>query len=193
MNVFDYIGLYFFSAVFQGNMALLALLGVFMVFKQQVITTDLREQENEIIAFLQKYCEIYTSTSRPPGSLLFLLPFSYKRVEDIPNIMKEMASRKDQSWLTGLANGLLQNDEYKYRFENLEEISRKSKNIINHLKRPFISFLIVIILSLVLLPLIPLIHKASICFEILMIVCTFIINIWVLVETTRFVWIMLKD
>lgn len=78
MTVYDYIGLYFFSAVFQGNMALLALLGVFVVFKQQMVTTELREKGNDFITsireFLNLKISIMVSATQPPH---YLLAFSY--------------------------------------------------------------------------------------------------------------------
>jgi hypothetical protein len=96
-------------------------------------------------------------------------------------------------WLKPIAISLRDDPNYKNRIEEMKELERKRDEIKGQLKRPFISILCVIILSLALLPLIPLIHKASICFEIQMIVLTFVINIWVLIETTIFVWKMLKD
>jgi hypothetical protein len=37
----DYIGLYFYSAVFQGNMALIAIFGVFLVFRLQSLDQEI--------------------------------------------------------------------------------------------------------------------------------------------------------
>lgn len=97
------------------------------------------------------------------------------------------------AYLKPVAISLRDDPNYKNRIVEIKALESKRDKIKGHLKRPFISFLIVIILSLAMLPLIALIHKASICFEIQMIIYTFIINIWVLVETTIFVWKMLKD
>lgn len=55
MDRLETVWLYFHSAVFQGDMALLAFVGVFVVFKLQQISSDLQTQFKNIDTFVRQY------------------------------------------------------------------------------------------------------------------------------------------
>jgi hypothetical protein len=55
----EYTGLYFYSSVFQGNMALLALVGVFAIYKLQQIHNNIAEIKKFVIQYILSFVMIY--------------------------------------------------------------------------------------------------------------------------------------
>lgn len=187
MTVYDYIGLYFFSAVFQGNMALLGLLGVFVVFKRQEITYALQEKDNVIITYLHKFLELDWDHVKP-------VAFQYPNIEAIPErLIEESRNKTRGESLCYKFNKLSEDKNFQERFKERKELVNKRSKILNLMVPPFFWILSVIFASLVLLPLIYLIHSKWPWLELVLIAVTIIGNVWALVETKRFVWKMLKD
>ena len=72
-------GLYFFSAVFQGNMALLALVGVLIVFKIQQLNSSISQINDLIIRFIKDSL----SLGMKPG---YYFPFKCEYKNGVPDI-----------------------------------------------------------------------------------------------------------
>jgi hypothetical protein len=167
-------------------MALLALLGVFVVFKRQEITSELQGKDNQIVSSVQDYLEIYFG----PHSVAL----NYSNVGAIPEILLQEAGKKTYRMeQSGIFITLCDDLNFKARIGERKILIEKRKNTLNQMTPAFYWILSCIIISLTLLPFIYSIHTKSPYLEALLIMATIITNILALVVTKRFVWIMLKD
>ena len=183
----DYVSLYFFSAVFQGNMALLALLGVFVVFKRQEITSELQGKDNAIVNTVQNYLDWAVV-----GGLHVAM--SYKGVDDIQNIVSDMAQGKGYPPNVQARAKPLDNDpNFRARFDERNALIDKRRNVLKQMTPAFGWILSIIIASLIMLPVTHSVHTKTPSLEIVLIAATAVGNIWALVVTKRFVWKMLSD
>ena len=177
-----YVGLYFYSAVLQANIALLALLGVFVVFKRQEIMTQLQGLESALISFVQNYLD-YSQVS---GKHIAL---NYSDVAHLKSVVEEMANDKGGPLnVKTQAMALTSKPEFHSRFQERQAILDKHSKVFPMLKLPFISILVVVLLSLLLLPFAQFIHENFRPFELYIILFVVVANIFALVVTTRFVW-----
>ncbi len=167
-------GLYFFSAVFQGNMALLALVGVFAVFKIQQLNSSL-QQHNE---YLIKTIQDRLSFELHDG---YTMPFPCQIVNDIPDIsaaLQQVISKHGTKELIGLAAKSLQTDEgTKKMLEKSQNLANMKKKIKADMKKPIISTLSVAVFSLVWLPFVHGIHFACTDLEMCLIIVAIALNI----------------
>ena len=183
----EYVGLYFFSALFQGNMALLALLGVFAVFKRQEITSELQGVDNAIVASVQ----FYLDWGVVPGQHVAI---SYGSVADIPNIIKDMSEGKGYPPNVQARAQPLHNDtNFRARFIERNALIERRRTILSKMAPAFGGILSIIIGSLLILPFVHAIHTKTPWLELAMVAVTIISNVWALIVTKRFVWQMLKD
>lgn len=183
----EYIGLYFYSAVFQGNMALIALLGVFVVFKRQELTSEIQGRDNAIVTFCQNYLDLVLSESKH-------VPITYSNVDTLPNDLIEMSKNQNlNETIRDRAKALHDHPEFTARISERKVLIEKRSGIVTLMASPFIWILSIIVASLVLLPIVHSIHTKTPLLELLLIGTTIIINFWALVVTKRFVWKMLKD
>jgi len=183
----EYVGLYFYSTMFQGNMALLALLGVFVVFKRQELLNELQGKDFAIFSFFQNYLDSRSMTGRH-------VPFNYRDVGDLPNLILDMSNGINVSPnIQEVAKNLHNDPNFRARFDERARIITQRNTVVDLLWFPFGSILLVIILSLILLPLAHFIHTNKPFIELPAIVFSIIINIASLAITTRFIWKVLKD
>lgn len=183
----DYIGLYFYSAVFQGNMALLAFLGVFVVFKRQELMSELQGKDASIITFVQNYFDL----TLPAGKHIAI---SYRSIEDLPDVILKMSEKgKYDSSIQSRAKALHGDPNFNARYDERNQIIIKRRDVLNYLINPFVWILSIVIASLIILPIIHSIHTNLPYIELLLIVLTIIANVIALFVTKYYVWKVLKD
>ena len=183
----EYVGMYFYSAVLQGNMALLALLGVFVVFKRQELTIDLQGKDNAIVSYVQNYLDMFSPISKH-------VAINYPNVEGIPTELLNMSNDEKVHGTTRTqAKDLYDDSNFKARYAERKELVDRRAKIVSLMAPAFIWILSIIIVSLVLLPFVHSIHAKTPWLELLLIVATIISNIWALIVTKGFVWTMLTD
>jgi hypothetical protein len=172
-------GLYFYSAVFQGNMALLALVGVFVVFKLQYISWRKQALE-EIITFY--YNAAHESANVPI-------------VHDKPRSIEEMEQKEHELKITNpnsatrpheISTLLIYLDRLKPKFDERRMLISKITEFIAQFYRPFFWTLTVIGLSLILLIFAHAIHNC-VMLEIVFFVVTILTNIFSLFYIGKFV------
>jgi hypothetical protein len=183
----EYVGLYFYSAVFQGNMALLALLGVFVVLKRQELTSELQGKDNAIVSFVQNYLDLFSSLPKR-------VAINYPNVDTIPSVLFNMSNDNTvNDTIRARAKVLYNDSNFNARFAERKELIDKRAKVVVLMAPAFIWILYVIIVSLVLLPFVHSIHTKTSWLELLLIVATITSNIWALIVTKRFVWRILSD
>ena len=177
----DFTGLYFYSTVVQGNMALLGLAALFAVFRLQVLY-GLRSESNDKIIFYIK--EHYAQAGGLPpwlrhhswnaDQLLHALR-AFKGGADYPERDARLTREiLEESHLTQLVveKGVL---------EHLQ------KDVAASLKRPLLLTVSVTAISLVLLPFASAIHRLGSLDEGLLFIAVILLNIVALVANFRFV------
>jgi hypothetical protein len=169
-------GIYFYSTIFQGDMALVGLIGLFVVFKLQRLIDLQHSCEDRILSRLDSLVETGAITHRHE---LFGTPIPmHKRVlEHIRNESKPGAPDYED------ADSILDNAELNHLHAVIEG-TFKVKDAIERAVMPAIRWSgIVIVLSLVLMPLANETHRLSpttLSLEALSFVIMIVLNIWAL-------------
>ncbi len=156
MTFDNYTGLYFYSSVFQGNMALLALVGVFAVFKIQMLQSSIQNSDVRIVEFVKRWYAHF-GTSLPPD-----VEASFADVGSLDGRLQELLQkmtglRGDQGVLVGLTS----NKDYKELIQQRGKLAPEHDRFLQHMIPPVASILLVTVVSLVLLPYASAIHIAS--------------------------------
>lgn len=137
--------LYFHSAVFQGNMALLAFIGVFVVFKLQQISSDLQTQFKNIDTFVRQ-CMSFDGKAIPVN------------FHDIPSLKTEInqiaeSGLPNHVYAQSRAVELKRDERYPHSIQIFEGTERGRKKIIHAFWYPVGLLSLAILGSLVALPL----------------------------------------
>lgn len=186
MTFLDTTGLYFYSAIFQGNMALLGLVGVFAVFIAQQLESQIVEVESNIRAFVDRFTEMKGQGRN--------FPTYWHSVSDYDMVLQNVLSSPEYD-----------DDAKRCAQELLNDLSHASiwairgllqlehDKIIDSIKQPVIWTVIVILLSLVLLPFANLIHQAAgTLVEGALFVLTILVNAYALWLNVRFIVVSLQ-
>ena len=179
----------FFSAVFQGNMALLGVLGVFVVFRTQLLANELAKVEMDMITFINNYIsQGFVNQSYKPD-ITFVQ-------EDLPTIKEKLDQySKDKNYrlVFQQRTGELLQDNHLMELHNKRDFFIVSKNnITKQFTFPLMLTVVVILLSLIILPVICYIDFYSSQIEILIIIFIALLNIFSLSQIVRFTFNMLK-
>jgi hypothetical protein len=183
----EYVSLYFFSAVFQGNMALLALLGVFVVFKRQELTSEIQGKDAAIVSYVQNYLDLIVSQSKH-------VAINYPNVEALPNIILNMSNDQTlNNTIRARCKALHEDSNFNARFTERSVLVEKRRTVASSMVEPFGWILFIIIASLALLPFVHSIHTKTPWLELALIIATITLNIWALYRTTKFAFKMLRQ
>lgn len=181
-------GLYFYSAVIQGNMALLALIGVFIVFKLQKIANDLDRLNSRIIEFVAIYVDLTSLFGKTTS-----LPMD-QEVETLPLILNRLITDKNQSILVhNQVNDIQRSKKYLQLYEKRKFLNGMKLKIRQRMKVPFLWTLSVIVISLIFISLSHALHNYSEILELICMVCTILINVYALNLNTEFIWLTLQE
>jgi hypothetical protein len=167
-----YTSYYFYSSVFQGNMALLAFAAVFVVHKIQLLNSEIQMADQGIAERLNEW---YTRDNVPMShetSVLLIdldaLEMSHSHSVD-PRLKDFSESNTFRTW-------------HLRRHALRLNITAVRKS----LKRPLYWTLSVIILSMILLPLSTLIHSEPWFIEWILVLITIVLNVISLTMSVRF-------
>jgi hypothetical protein len=184
----DSTGLYFYSAVFQGNMALLALIGVFIVFKLQKIANDLDRLNSRIIEFVAIYVDLTSLFGKTTS-----LPMD-QEVETLPLILERLIKDKNQSILVrNQINDIKRSNKYLQFYEKRKFLNGIKSKIRQRMKIPFLWTLAVIVISLIFISLSHSLHNYNKILELVCMGCTILINIYALNLNAEFIWLTLQE
>jgi len=179
----EYIGLYFFSAVFQGNMALLALTGVFVIFRLQHI-------DSEIAETFQKMKRFLVNRSSGNGEEMESRLRDVHTSAQLMQKLKELASLEPKTVADGPIRGVAFEVDRRKELENLSSRSEKLLTLrgrtVEMMKSPFRLTGALCAGSIVALPAIHSIGTASQTAEMILIISTVIFQILALYKTSRF-------
>jgi len=184
INIGDYTGLYFYSAVFQGNMALLALVGVFVVFKLQQLTSGLEANRQNLLHYVQL---VHTSPK-----IFKLVTNNIYNLEALPGLVEEIILK-----MNAIKPNTIEHFHFKdffkdFTFNQSVKINHilleLNKNVKRRMIFPIISTLCVILISLIFLPLANYIHSWNSLCERVCIVMTIYANYISLFANVRFIF-----
>ena len=153
LNLGDYASFYFFSALFQGNSALLALSAMFIIYTRQSIENNIFKLEKIITDYLRSSSNIAINY----GSVLSLESYNEQHFRNLD----EAARKKIKNAMT--------EDAWKKRFKELKGLINKNNNLWNEARRPMVSMLVILIVSTIILPFSNVLHEVK-PFELIVIV-----------------------
>jgi len=137
---------YFFSAVFQGNMALLALLGVFVVFRLQYLQSTLQTKDRTIFDYVPIMKQKWWKWTNHTGDIPQDFPLYYRSVPGIARQLNEITKdvRCKDAGYDKVAEGMLTDGEFNAGIEERNKII----TLTNESRRGFIlpSFLILLVI-----------------------------------------------
>jgi hypothetical protein len=186
----DNTGFYFYSSVFQGNMALLALVGVFAVYKLQQLSHSVETNGKELVDYVR---------DRIGHRSLKLEVELRKSYSDVEGLIVRIATLRGMDVAsTGVGDlddalvMLRANPIYQLMCTRYTELLDIEKSVRTKMKTPFYWTLGVIIGSLVLLALTHAIHKNLACLEFVPLLLMTVANVWALNENTQYIFLILK-
>ena len=183
----SYVGLYFFSAVFQGNMALLAIVGVFAVFKYQSLQNTLQSIEGRLTDFVHDYIKHFI-----PGEQLYL---DYSTLQSLTSSLDTLAKKyPSQADVADYVRHLDKLPFYSRSLVQRAQVVAMITDISKSVRKPLIATLTVVIISLGLLPISQSIHATDpFILEEGIIIAVVLINLYALFQNTMFVFDVLRQ
>lgn len=184
-NLFsDSTGLYFYSAVFQGNMALLALLGVFVVYRLQTHQQFVDRSIERAVKYVQS---VFRSRF---GSNVHFLPLNVEDLRDIVIYVPTQIKDADASIENEIQiiKETFKNDPQYCDFIALASGNKKlARIIITSFRKILLLVVAAILLSLLLLPFSSKIHEASAWIEALFFLSCIALNAIALLRAVVFI------
>src|ERR1043166_5016048 len=150
----DNVGLYFYSTVFQGNMALAALTGVFVIYRLDNLSRDIRDRENWIIDFISSRIHTHLGSAS--------IPFAFLNVDDLlAKLNDRVVGRVDkwQQWEYVVKATTL--ETFKAKFSERKTLQDEKKGFVLAMEQPLIMLLAISGAALMLLPFALAIHKCN--------------------------------
>jgi hypothetical protein len=177
------VGLYFYSAVLQANTALIALAAVFVVFRFQILSQSLQKKDLEIIKVIEGWFTFKPASM--PGELK-------SHFDNLDNIMPYIISLSKSDSFKKSTNEVLKilvdDIELGRLIEERKQIIDRQISLKSNFRRPMLSILCVIILSLCLLPFSYNLHMYYSNFELWIILSVIGLNIYALIINAIFVF-----
>lgn len=142
-NISNSVSLYFYSAIFQGNAALVTLTAMFIIFKKQALDNRSVQIERIIVDYLKSSVNIC---------------INYGKIHDLKFLSEDAIDRLDGDSKNKI-KGLQNSSTWKSRFEELEKIENQNKGLWNKVSSSLAGLFIVLIFSSILLPLSSYVHE----------------------------------
>jgi len=183
MSIFnDYTALYFFSAAFQGDIALLAFSGVFVTYRLQLIS---QEKDATAGRIREHVTSIFERGHRPIPDLIassFLDPSYLMQAV-------ELTSAKKESFEAAALNDMKQDSKLAEMIWLWTRGASIQTGIRERFQLPLILAALSVILALVALPASSLIHSLGDCYEAAAYAAYLVLNVWAIasnIKLTRF-------
>lgn len=135
--------LYFYSALLQGNAAMISLVGVFFVFKKQELKNYFSHKEKIITDYLKSTCNIIIN---------YADIFIFENYND--DIFKNLTAESKNKLIETMRSAA-----WVVRFEELHNIANKIKELNNKSSLPIILIFSILLASVLILPMSNFIHK----------------------------------
>jgi hypothetical protein len=142
----EYASFYFYSALFQGNAALITFTAMFVIFKRQTL-------DNKFYQITKIIVDYFKSVTRANVNYGDIFSLKFLSNESIKHLEKSSQERIKE---------LRKSDDWKSRFVELEQINNHKNSLWKNAFPPIFSMLIILIISIILLPFSYNIHQSII-------------------------------
>ncbi len=181
MDIFgDFTGLYFYSTIVQGNMALLGLAALFAVFRLQVLYELRGEANNKIVSFVKEFF------FEERGGLPRWLHAHAWNADELVHALKGF-KEGDKEADYQRAQEILADRHFTQLLVEKSFLEMFQKEVTTGLRKPLLLTVSVTAFSLVLLPFSAAIHRLRIFGEGGLFVIVILLNIIALISNFRFV------
>lgn len=175
-------GLYLYSAILQANMALLALLGVFVIFRLERVANALKNLDEMIFEYIDKFFNSLGSSIPDEVQQRFHnIGGLQKHIED------QLAKPEYRPSYRHQLEELLKRDSFKDFMSARGKEARRHQEIIGSFETPFGMLLVVVIASLVLLPTASIVHSCCKNVEVLLFSSMVLLNTVTLLKIGWFI------
>ncbi len=191
MDVFltnEYIGLYFFSAVFQGNMALLALAGVFAVYRIQSLDGQIETQTSRLFEYVaHRSLHLDSREVQTQMSGVFTASLLHERLET-------WKTNTDKNFFADNLRTLAMSvfNEKARDFDSVQSLVSNRRSTIGQMRLPFLLTLVTIVVSLLGLCFAHPLHNSHRGMEATGIFLTVLLQLVSLFATTRFIFLAIR-
>jgi len=182
INIGDSTALYFYSAVFQGNMALVALTGVFVIYRLSVLSGMKRYISASIVGIVERDLGEWIKQGTVPAL--------YTAIESIKEELEKLGA-EGKKW-SEKAKDLLSDRTFTALVKEYDELTEHENQIKRRMLLPLALTLAVVIVSLILLPLARVVHDGCACAELMMLAGTVVLNILALATSAWFIVVALR-
>ncbi|MBI2051210.1 hypothetical protein HYT33_00405 [Candidatus Roizmanbacteria bacterium] len=159
-NIGEYSSLYFYSALFQGNAALITLSAMFVIYKSQSLENKFAKIEEMLLAYFKRS---------------FNLVMNYKDIWSLENYDEKLFGHLDGGTINNIKE-TIQGVHWKARFVELRLIQRDINKLWVEASPALKGIFYALILSIVLLPFSNLLHK-HIYLELLLFILIIILEV----------------
>ena len=142
-NVGDYASLYFYSALFQGNAALVTLSAMFVIYKSQSLESEFIKKEEMLISYFKSVLN---------------KALNYGTIWALENYIEDMFKDLDGGTKDKIKK-IIESNHWKTRFSEMRNIKNDVDNLWKEAAPSLIGIFSAVILSIILLPFSDLIHK----------------------------------
>lgn len=135
--------LYFYSALLQGNAALIALVAVFLIYRKQYLDSSFDKIEKMLVNYLAKKVNVVLNY----GSIFYFEVYSEAQWLGVDESAKESAK------------SVMTHNSWASRFGELKYIEKTRKDLWNNASGSIVSIFSILIASVFMLPLSDLVHS----------------------------------
>lgn len=159
-NLGEYASLYFYSALFQGNAALITLSAMFVIYKSQSLENKFSKIEEKLLVYLKKS---------------FNLNINYRDIWAFENYDETMFGHLDGGTKQKIKE-TTEGPHWKERFTELKKLQTHIDELWGEARPSLIGIFCTLILSVILLPFSNLIHKNAF-FETLLFILIIVLEV----------------
>lgn len=176
LNLGEYASLYFYSALFQGNAALITLSAMFVIYKSQSLENKFLKIEGMLLDYFKKS---------------FNLNINYRDIWALENYDENIFGHLDGGTKQKIKE-TMEGDHWRTRFAELKTLRKNINNLWEQAYPSLIGIFSALILSIVLLPFSSLIHK-NYSFELLLFISVITLEVISIKNLYTFIRKQLKN
>lgn len=160
-NVGNYASLYFYSALFQGNAALITLSAMFVIYKSQSLENEFMKKEEMLVSYFKSS---------------FNVALNYGTIWAFENYIEGMFPSQDGGTKEKIKK-LIESDHWKTRFTEMRNVKNEIEGLWKAAAPSLIGIFSALVLSIILLPFSDSIHKNG-NFEISIFILVIILEVY---------------
>jgi hypothetical protein len=184
----QYTGLYFFSALFQGDIAFLALSGVFIVYRLQLLSQEISSKDSELAKLISRPFEQRIQTVPEPV---------ISALEDIRHVIDRLndyyKTLDEKAYWRNIPYSLAADRQIQFRVQQRNKLDDKRAFISKEAGYPVAWMVFIVLVTLIALPIASLIHGAGVLIECIVLGAVVLLNAYAIVINAKFSLTLMRN